>query len=215
MIPDTSAVLNIILHVIYNMSCIPQSPPFETLVTAVNQMPSYGFDPKKHIIQSHPTYGHLLSFAPLFPYGLYALASHFDIYDLAAAASSYLLSSSLLNISDDMAQRIGPIYLKRLLCLHAKRLHSLKNILLHPPHPHPPTAECNFAQQKQLEDVWAAGLVNLAWDATPGTYIYGFWLAHPYARTRHINAPLTSCVWLTSRVVLLRLLSGCTDGSPE
>lgn len=170
-VPDTSVILNVILHIIYDMSCIPQSPSFETVVTAVNQMPLYGFHPKKHIIQSQPIYGHLLSFAPLFPHGLYTLASHFDIYDLAAAASSYLLSSSLSSISDEMAQRIGPVYLKRLMSLHSNRLHSLKNIILRPPRPHPPTKTCTLDQQKQLEDVWGNGLVNLAWDVTPGVFI--------------------------------------------
>ena len=169
--PDTAEILNIIFHIVYDMSCIPQSPSFQNIVTAVNHMPLYGFDPKKHIIQPHPIYAHLLSFAPRFPHGLYMLASHFDIYELAAATSSYLLSSSLYTITDDMARRTGPIYLKRLFSLHAQRLHILKSIILRPPRPHPPTPECSFAQQKQLEDIWAAGLADLAWEVTPGVYI--------------------------------------------
>jgi hypothetical protein len=127
-------------------------------------MPLYGFDPKKHIIPSNPIYGHLLSFALLFLHGLYMLVSHFNIYELAATTSLYLLSSSLYTITNDMAQRIGLIYLKHLFSLHSQHLHMLKSIILCPPRPHHPTPDCSFAQQKQLSDIWAVGLADLAWD---------------------------------------------------
>lgn len=48
-IPESSPVLNVILHAIYDMSCTHYSPPFETLVNAVDSMPIYGVNPKSTV----------------------------------------------------------------------------------------------------------------------------------------------------------------------
>lgn len=59
----------------------------------------------------------LMAHAPLCPLDLYALAASYDLYDLAVAASSHLLSMTLAMLTDEMAERIGPIYVKRLFFL--------------------------------------------------------------------------------------------------
>lgn len=74
-----------------------------------------------------------------------------------------------------------------------------------------PTADCTFAQQKQLENVWATGLVNLAWVVTPGACLFG---SQMLTLTRPINAWLTSYVWFAFRVIL-QFLSRSSDGFPE
>jgi hypothetical protein len=168
-IQETSSILNIILHTIYDMSCAHYSPPFETLVAAVNRLPTYGVRPKSRIAPSTPLFTLLLSHAPLFPMELYALASYFDLYDLAVSTSSHLLSFSLATLTDDMAERIGPVYLKRLFFLHFGRSDALKRVLLPPPHPHAPTPWCDFTEQKKLTRAWALASAYLAWDARPGT----------------------------------------------
>lgn len=167
---ETSAVLNIILHVLYSWSCVQHAPSFETLLTAITQLPRYDIDPKALIIPSNPIHGHLLSFAPLYPIELYTLAAQFDLHSLAAATSSHLLAFPLATISDRMAERMGALYLKRLLCLHVSRFDALKSILLRPPHPHPPTKECDFEGQKKLTRAWALASAYLAWEARPGLW---------------------------------------------
>ena len=167
-IPETSDVLNVIVHALYGMSCVPQSPTFETLFTAVNQLPFYGIDPKVHITPTKPIFSHLLSFAPIHPLEVYIIAGHFDLYDLAVPTSSHLLSVNPSSINDDLAERIGPVYLKHLFCLHMNRTSTLKKILLSPPYPHPATPECPFAQQRKLAKAWVLAAGYLVWKARVG-----------------------------------------------
>ncbi|KAF9466654.1 hypothetical protein BDZ94DRAFT_1250416 [Collybia nuda] len=171
-VPETSAVLNIILHILYSSSCVQHAPSFDTLFTAITQLPQYAFSPKTLVAPPNPIHGHLLSFAPLHSIELYTLAAHFDLNSLAAATSSHLLSFPLATISDDMAERMGAVYLKRLLCLHVNRFDALKSILLRAPHPHPPTKECDFEGQKKLTRAWALASAYLAWEARPDTSTY-------------------------------------------
>lgn len=170
-IPESAITLNIILHIIYEISCAQHSPPFDAVIYAVNQLPQYGFDLRLCIPSTSPFHGYLLSFAPLFPLELYALAGHYGLNQLAASTSPHLLSYPLANISDKMAERMGAIYLKRLMCLHVKRLNALKNIVLRPPEPHAPTKKCNFKDQSYLSGAWALVAAYLAWDARPGLYL--------------------------------------------
>ncbi|KAF8812388.1 hypothetical protein BYT27DRAFT_7132938 [Phlegmacium glaucopus] len=166
-VPENSIVLNIVLHTVYDMSCIQYSPSFAALVTAVNRLPVYGFSQKKCIAPSTPLFSLLLSHAPSYPLELYALAASHDLYDVAVPTSSHLLSFPLASLTDDMAKLIGPIYLKRLFFLHFGRSDALKRVLLPPPHPHTPTAFCDFTEQKKLTRAWALASAYLAWDARP------------------------------------------------
>ena len=68
----------------------------------------------------------------------YALAASHDLYSLAVPISSHLLSYPLHMLTDELAEKIGPVYLKRLFFLHLGRLDALRRLLLPPPHPHFP-----------------------------------------------------------------------------
>ncbi|KAF8885163.1 hypothetical protein BD779DRAFT_694346 [Infundibulicybe gibba] len=164
-VSEPSVTLNVILHMLYGKSCAQHSPSFEILLTALRHMPRHGIDPKIHITTGTPLFDLLLSFAPLFPLELYTAASQFDLYEVAASTSSHLLSFSLSSITDEMAEQMGAIYLKRLMCLHINRFQALKRGLLTPPHPHPPTEACGFVEQKKLTRAWALVSAYLVWDA--------------------------------------------------
>jgi len=165
-LPDTASVLNILLHSLYNMT-FPDSPPLEALIAAAKRFRVYGLSPRLYIVPSKPLYKLFLSYAPLFPLEVYAVAASFDLYDLAAAASSYLLSFSLATLSDEMAQRIGSVYLNRLVNLHMTRMQALKALILAQPHPHPEIVSCSFAEQKSLVRAWTMVAAPLAWEASP------------------------------------------------
>ena len=171
-VPENSTVLNIVLHSVYDMSCVQYSPSFSTIITAVNRLAVYGIPPKTRITPSSYLFSLLLSHAPAYPLELYALAASHDLYDLAVATSSHLLSFPLGSLTDEMAQYIGPIYLKRLFFLHFGRSDALKRVLLPPPHLHPPTPFCDLAEQKKLTRAWALASAYLAWDARPGKIFY-------------------------------------------
>ena len=165
---ESSNVLSIILHMLYGTSSAQYSPTFETLVTAVDQMPAYDIQPCAHIIPPTPLYNLLLSHAPFSPMELYSLAAHHSLDDLAVNASSHLLSYSICTLSDELAERIGAVYLKRLFLLHLDRITTLKEILLRPPNPHPPTEDCDSHDQERLTRAWALAIAYLACDAKPG-----------------------------------------------
>jgi hypothetical protein len=169
-VPESSSVLNIILHTVYDLSCAHYSPTFEALATAVRHLPNYGIPPKRSIAPKMPLFTLLLSHAPLFPLDLYALASSFDLYDLAASTSSHLLSLKLSSLTNETVLLMGPIYLKRLFFLHLGRSDALKRALLPLPHPHPPSAACDFTDQKKLKRAWTLASAYLAWDARPGMF---------------------------------------------
>ncbi|KAF9482879.1 hypothetical protein BDN70DRAFT_874473 [Pholiota conissans] len=157
--------LNIILHALYGTSPAAHYPSFETLISAVDRMPNYKISPKRLIRPTSPIYELLLSYAPLKPLDLYGLGAFHGIHSLCVSSSSHLLSYNLATISDQMAERIGAVYLKKLLLLHTERFDALKGILLHPPHPHPSTKECSFQDQRKLTRAWALVSAYLAWDA--------------------------------------------------
>lgn len=167
LLPDSSVILNIILHTVYDMSCSHYSPSFESLSMALAALSAYGISVRKYVSRSTPLYALLLSHAPLYPLELYTLAASYDLYDLAVPTSSHLLSFSLASLTDEMAEHMGARYLKRLFFLHFGRADALKRLLLPPPHPHPPTATCDFAEQKKLTRAWALASAYLAWDARP------------------------------------------------
>ncbi|KAJ7753903.1 hypothetical protein DFH07DRAFT_744203 [Mycena maculata] len=168
-IPEPSPVLNIMLHGIYNIPCAHYSPPFSTLVNAVDAMPRYGINPKSTIFPSTHLFTLLLSQAPLFPLQLYALAAHHDIFDLAEPTSAHLLSFPLPSLSDQMVERMGAT----LFFLHFGRVEALKRILGTPPRRHPPTPICDF-HSNGLGPAWALAAARLSWDARPDMSPYSF-----------------------------------------
>jgi hypothetical protein len=197
------------------MSCVHYSPPFATLATAVERLPVYGISPKLVILPANPTYASLLSQAPIFPLELYALAASFDLYDLAVATSSHLLSFPLATLSDEMAERIGPVYLKRLFFLHFGRSDALKRVLLPPPHPHAPTAWCDFNEQKKLTRAWALASAYLAWDARPGMSFNSLVQTQLNSANRSVHKYDGISITTPSRASDLRPVSVGTEGKDQ
>lgn len=99
---------------------------------------------------------------------VYITAAENDLNTLATSVSPYLLSFNPATITDEMAVRMGPIYLKQLFLLHRERNELLKELLLTPPGQH---TDCGFVDQKALTRVWALASAGLAWDTRPGIYV--------------------------------------------
>ncbi|KAH7915639.1 hypothetical protein BJ138DRAFT_20587 [Hygrophoropsis aurantiaca] len=147
-VQDSSTILNIVLHVIYVRSL------------ANNQIPI-----KKFVTPSDPLGSFILAFAPLYPLQVYALAAQYDIHDLAVAMSPHLLSANLASVTDELADQMGPRYLKSLFLLHFERVEALKRLLMPPPHPHQPTPTCSSADQSKVARAWTLATAYLIWDS--------------------------------------------------
>lgn len=83
-------------------------------------MPRYGLASKASMTSASPIHDLLLSHGPRHPVEFYILAAQFALWDIAVPTSAYFLSYPLINLSDDMAARMGPLYLQRL-ALHIDR----------------------------------------------------------------------------------------------
>lgn len=168
-VSETSEVLNVILHTIYDMPCTTHSSSVDILNAAFDAFPRYGLTVKTCIAPSSPLFTLLLSCAPLQPLEVYALASRHDLYDLAVGVSPHLLGYPLSSLTDEMSDRIGPLYLKRLFMLHHTRLEALRRMLFAAPHPHGPVnGHCSFVVQRKLSRAWTMASACVVWDAKAG-----------------------------------------------
>ncbi|KAK0217111.1 hypothetical protein IW262DRAFT_171119 [Armillaria fumosa] len=167
-IPETSEMLNIILHAIHRMSCFQFRHSIDTLMAAVNLFPRYGLEPKDFVSPSSPLFKDIRYKMPLSPLKVYVVASRHDLADLAATASSHLLSFKITTMSNEMAQLINPIYLKRLFDLQTTRINTLKRALSIPPPHHPATSACDFIAQRSLTRAWAFCAAYLVCSADAG-----------------------------------------------
>jgi hypothetical protein len=170
-IQDNASILEVILHVFYDISFFKPTPPsLDVLEAAVPRMNNYGLVPSSHIIPPKPYFEALYSHAQLGPHiaiRVYALAGQYGLHSLATQTSPHLLSYTLSDLSDDLAKRMGAKYLRRLMSLHLTRVDELKRIIIRPPHTHPPMPGCSLTDQKSLARAWALAASYLAWDKRP------------------------------------------------
>ncbi|TFK85550.1 hypothetical protein K466DRAFT_601064 [Polyporus arcularius HHB13444] len=168
-LPESAAALNIVFHAVYGYSCAHYSPTLDDIIAGVDAMAIYGVPPKDHILPCTPLYVLILNHAPLAPLPAYTLAAFHDIHSLAVPISTHLLSIPLGpgSLTDATLQRMGPIYLKRLLCLQLDRVDKLRGLLVSPPLPHPPTKTCHLAVERtRLTRAWTLAASRVAWDAS-------------------------------------------------
>ncbi|KAH7097471.1 hypothetical protein BKA62DRAFT_446682 [Auriculariales sp. MPI-PUGE-AT-0066] len=169
-LPDNSSVLNIILHAVYTLDATRYNPSIEMLTVAVTSLIDvYGVPMQIVLAPSAPLYTALLVQVTLRPMQVYTLAAHYDLEDIATAASAYLLSYPLSAISDTDAEYMGGRYLKRLFFLHCGRVERLKTLLGRPPSPHPPTQLCDSSEQNKIARAWSLGTAFLVFNASPDT----------------------------------------------
>jgi len=166
-VPESSTVINIVLHAIYNISCAQYAPSLSDLSAAVAALVTYGLSKQTYLTTSSPLYTILLTRAPLAPLEVYTLAGEYDLYELAVSTSPFLLSTPLYSISDEVATKMGAVYLKRLFLLHMGLTEALKNVLIDPPKTHFQTENCDMAEQSKLGRAWALACAYLSWQAKP------------------------------------------------
>ena len=154
-IPESSPVLNILLHLIYNLPCERFSPDLETLTSLFSCLKKYGLSVQDLIPPNSEITNILLSHAPKNPLQIYTLAAANKLEQLCVAASHFTLPISLSQVTDSQSLMMGPIYLKRLFFLHMGRAEALKRTICVLPEPHPPLPNCDHSDQKAITRAWS------------------------------------------------------------
>ncbi|KAF5357124.1 hypothetical protein D9756_006475 [Leucocoprinus leucothites] len=153
-IDESSDLVTVLLHALYDRPCNPV-PSFDSIVTAVDKMRMYEISPTVQLTPTSHLYKLILSFAPVKPLEVYALAGFHRLNEMAVEASTHLISHPLSAITDALATRIGTTYLLRLFQWRLHRTSEMKRIFLTPLFPHPPTRQCSFENQKLTAQLWA------------------------------------------------------------
>ncbi|KAI0071639.1 hypothetical protein K474DRAFT_583721 [Panus rudis PR-1116 ss-1] len=166
-VPEQSTVLNVVLHAIYGISCNKYGPSLDLLLSSIPVLEKYGVAAHRVITPETHLFNAILTQAPLNAIEVYMVAAEHDLFHLAQAVSPYLLSFPLPTLTDEMAKRMGSLYLKRLFFLHMNRSRTLSKLTVIPPKEHPPTTDCGYVEQKKLIRAWSLACASLAWDARP------------------------------------------------
>ncbi len=164
-------VLSILFAAIYGIK-LADIYPIDTLIHAIDLFPRYGVQPKAYVWPSASIYQAIRDQTPLAPFQVYALASRYDLEELAVAASQYLLNLCLQSITDEMTDLVHPKYLLRLFHLHSKRKDALRNILSEPLETHSPTLSCNYSAYERLQRAWFLAVACLLWDAHASVFAF-------------------------------------------
>ena len=166
-VPETSAILNALLCAIYDF---PGNASLDTLKIAVGRMEKYGLTPSRFVHSTKAVFVELCMHAVQHPMDVFILAAKHDLYQLAQAASSHLLSFNLqAGISDEMADEIGVIYLRSLFLLHMERLDRLKEYLTISPDAHDALETCMGNSAKHA---WVFPAVALITTGRHGSYMH-------------------------------------------
>lgn len=172
-VEESSAVLNLVLHVAYNLPCSQYAPATDEISDAVDSLDRYGFPLQVFAQPRSNLYNLILNRAPVHPIHMYATAAKHNLEELAIAISSHLLSFDLSELTDQLVEKMGAVYLRRLVFLHLGRMDALKRLLTPPPSFHGPTGSCGFPEQRQLMRAWSLATAGLAWDVRPGMLSQG------------------------------------------
>ncbi|CAE6347685.1 unnamed protein product [Rhizoctonia solani] len=151
-----SDILNLVLLALYRFPIQEFAPSNQTLRGAIRTLANLGCNPS---VIAHPgseLYGLLLKSAAADPLPMYAVAAQCSFESLATSVSALTLRTSPDQITDDLAQQMGAVYLRRLFFLHLGRADALRRIILPLPNLHPPeaSARCSHDAQKGILRAW-------------------------------------------------------------
>lgn len=170
LLEEDANTLNIVLHNIYNIPFRHYSPSLEVFLEAIKTLKKYGISLESRLAPGSPLYEELVGKIPFAPIEVYAIAAENSQFPLASEASAYLLSYPLVSISEEMATRIGPVYLLMLFTLQTQRLHVLQCLVTLPPREHEPTLMCGWTDFQCLKTAWSLACASFIFNATAGSY---------------------------------------------
>lgn len=164
-LPENSEVLNLVLHALYNLDPSRFRPTVSLMAATLRSLQHYDVSLDSLFTPSHPMSITLLHLGIQFPLETFALVASFQLEHLAVEISKKLVSVPLHNLTEELAEKMGTSYLRRLVFLHLGRVDRLKQLLMQPHSPHPVTKDCYESDQKRLRNQWKALAVALGWEA--------------------------------------------------
>ncbi|KAF8602881.1 hypothetical protein BDV93DRAFT_443356 [Ceratobasidium sp. AG-I] len=179
----TADVLNVLLHAIYGFSVQSYKPSPAILRETIVALANLGFSIETFLVPHSELYMLYLQAAATEPLPMYALAAEHSLESLAVSVSTFTLSVSLSDLTDDLAEQIGPTYLRRLFFLHLGRTDALKRILYPPPASHPIASglpsphsspsdqSCSPSNQQNVARIWAFACSSAVIDNHPNNLI--------------------------------------------
>ncbi|CUA78241.1 hypothetical protein RSOLAG22IIIB_13020 [Rhizoctonia solani] len=168
---DSSAnIFNVVLLALYQFPIQQFAPSNDTLCQVIPTLTSLGYDPSVIAYPRSELYGLLLRSAAADPYPMYAAAAQCSFESLAVSVSALTLRRPLHEITEELAQQMGPIYLRRLFFLHLGRADALKRIVLPQPNLHPPESNphCDSESQKCIQRAWTLASAYIISQNHPG-----------------------------------------------
>ncbi|KAG8855024.1 hypothetical protein FRB96_007219 [Tulasnella sp. 330] len=157
-LPEPAVVLNVMLHVIYNLPVRRFAPSLHIIEDALRILERYGIPAPD---ESADIWFLLLRHAEIQPIRAYAIAAGYAKEAVCVRISPYTLRVSLTQVSDAEALTMGSIYLRRLFFLHLGRAQACKRVIDKPPKAHPPMALCLPEDASRVARAWDLAVANI------------------------------------------------------
>jgi len=153
-VPESSAVLNVILHIAYNIPVARFAPDLLTIAAALDGLAKYGLPTPE---ESNDVWSLLVKHAASDPFRAYALAASHNMEPICVKISPYTLAVPFESLSEADAIAMGPSYLRRLVLLNFRRKEELRLLLEKVPEAH---EACGEARREEVGRAWALAVTN-------------------------------------------------------
>lgn len=167
-VEESASVLNLLLRVVYSLPCSPHATSAEETSDTLDALWKHGFPVQVLAKPNTALYDLMLNHAAVNPIAMYSAAACYKLDDLAVAISGHLLSFDLSELTNELAERMGAVYLRRLVFLLLGRVEALKRVMTAHPKFHEPFPTCGSTEQRKLTRSWALAKANLSWQFRPG-----------------------------------------------
>ncbi|KAF7797127.1 hypothetical protein EIP86_008319 [Pleurotus ostreatoroseus] len=170
-LPEESATVNAVLHVIYGLAFDAQSIGFDVALAAVEAMKTYWISLHTYMAPRTALFDLFMRQAPYNALEVFSVAAENELEALAVATSPFMIRFRPEDVPDEFAARMGSVYMKRVWTVRNRRINVMSDIIRTPPQPHPSGRGCCAPSNEQGSiRAWSLAGAQLAQDFRPGIY---------------------------------------------